>query len=160
MEAIARQGLNMPEDILEEDEEVIGGPDWQEKIAPYMGVNVGIEVTAENYRHMYGRPFRLLRTLAGLNEAECAKLLGWTLGEVAMAEERSDAIGCVQFLKVVQAIATLGFAVAARHDNNYMRQVWEPASGEPFETLDLEGIMDYLQFQTMGWSESSDNRLL
>lgn len=146
--------------ILDDDADVLERDDWREAIEPYRNVSIGTEISARNYRQAYGRPFRTLRLLAGLDESQCAELLGWTLGEVAAAEDRNTGFRGVQFLKVVQAMATLGFAVAARMDDNYGQRVWAPAVGEEFTPLNVERIVDYLRSQCEAWAERCGNRLL
>lgn len=130
-------------------DEDLFGEDWKEMIAPYMQEDVGVVVPAEAYRECFGRPFRTMRTLAGLSVVECARLLGWTVEEIAAAEERSDAIGTIHFSKVAQAMATLGYAVARQCDQSYANRVWDRVTGDETQ---VEPVGDYVRFYAEAWS--------
>ena len=133
---------------FEDDANVLESEDWQAQIAPHMQANVATTITAEEYRGIYGRPFKLMRTLAKLDEKQAAELLGWNLGEIAAAEDRDGKAASIPFMKYCAGMALLGLAAGHAHDSNYSDKAWAPALGE---SLGHDSLDHYMEFQTGDW---------
>jgi hypothetical protein len=131
--------------VLDDDYEVIETLDWRERIEPFMQETI-VAVTARDYRPMFGRPFRLLREMAGLSREECAEIMGWEVSDVEAAEERmmfGEGAGN-SMLGAMTALTKMALALTARCDAAYARKVWAPALGDEFSDDKVGGVKEFI----------------
>lgn len=127
------QMLTLYDHVLPDDAGSLGN-DWKRLMVPYLKETVVSSINVKDYRELYGRPIRLLRTLTGMSEKDAAGFLKLKLTDYRQLEARG--LNEVNIFEVSRAIVALAVGLGKVSDERYMQAAWYPAldpdnAGEP-----------------------------
>lgn len=82
-------------------------------------------LTVADLRDVHGRPLKMLRTIAGLDEAEAAQALGWSIEQVRASEQLNDIpAGSFSLVEYMLGLGKMACTLSARVSNQFNLKTW------------------------------------
>lgn len=82
-------------------------------------------LTVADLREVHGRPLKMLRTIAGLDESEAAQTLGWSIEQVRSAEQLNDIpAGSLTLVEYMLGLGKMACTLSVRVSNQFNLKAW------------------------------------
>ena len=102
------------------------------------GIEILPALTVNDMRVMFDRPLKIMRTLAGLTEAEAAQVMGWSIEQVRAAEQLDEIpVGFVSLAEFMAGLAKLACTLAARLSGKYRHEAWKGGDDAGLDAAEL-----------------------
>lgn len=127
-DAVEQHGREAATAFVEENAGAV--PDAIERFVDARFAAVGhVEVfkalTVADLRGVHGRPLKMLRTIAGLDESEAAQVLGWSIEQVRAAEQLNDIpAGSLSLVEYMLGLGKMACTLSARVSNRFNKEAW------------------------------------
>lgn len=95
-------------------------------------------LTVADLREVHSRPLKMLRTLAGLDEAEAAQAMDWSIEQV-LEMEQLDTIpaGSLSLIEYMLGLGKLALTLSARVSNQFHRETWNLGGDDGLNAAEL-----------------------
>lgn len=148
-----REMMSLLSSTFEDDEGNLGYG-WKRLMLPYLKETVAPSINVKDYRELFGRPVRLLRTLTGMSEKDAAGFLKLKLTDYRQLEARG--LNEVNIFEVSRAIVALAVGMSKVMDERYVRAAWLPTL-DPKEAKEVPDSADTRRVAENGIEEFVSN---